>query len=656
MAPATEQSQTSILTRRHWVPVLIWTNLIVGVLLVGWAYGWAGSHSNGDQLHFALFWVGMLAFVAPLFLRLCAVGTSRNERLGLVVLLGLFSFWPKFLRNPLGPLYHDELFHWREAQDIYRTGRLFLPNPVVHIIQFFPGLGGLTVALRDFTGLSTFQVGSAILLVVHVAALIGVFVIAEELSGSARISAIAAFVYFLNPSYMYFDTQYGYESLAIVFFIWVVACTVKLQTAGGLPQKLAWFASALLLAFATIITHHVTSYIMCGLLLLMAFFVVIQAIRRREKVSNAALTAMLAMIAAGSTAAWLFLVSPDVISYLAPYLGGGVNELVGLLQSSAQSRRLFAKSIIPPYELYSALIAPLITGVAALYALRSFRKSWLRRPVALALSLFGVAYFASVPFVFTPSGAEGAQRSWAFTYLGLSVLIAPAVIWAYDARGRFLARPGGPPFVRRAAKQIKSHSTPRTLGAAFAVMACVVLVGNTAAHMDAEYRFPGPFLYGSDVRDLTPELLGMSSWFRYTEGTNQRVFTDRYSGLALGSLADEWTAAPSPKFPAWDLLFYRFLPPKHLLETLRYSHYKYMIIDNNMARFLPLRGIYFEPDEPLSFRRTRPVPWYALTKYQRIPWTIKVYGSPDFDIYRFDYSALNDIWAPPNPAVKARAR
>jgi hypothetical protein len=228
--------------------------------------------------------------------------------------------------------------------------------------------------------------------------------------------------------------------------------------------------------------------------------------------------------------------------------------------------------------------------------------------------------------MYTNIGVEGAVRTWAFSYLGLSVVLAPVIPWV-------LARRSWAP----------AQAARRAVVAAVTAAVSVVLVGNVTTHMDVEYRFPGPFVYGSDTRSLTPELLGTTRWFRRSHGIDQTVVTDRYSGLAFAAFGLDWWARPSPRFPTWDLFFKEDLPGRQLLQALRDSDFRYLVVDENMARFVPRVGAYFLPHggEPGADPVKRPVRAAALRKFERLPWTIKIYASDNLSIYRFDFAALD---------------
>ncbi|HKO25603.1 MAG TPA: DUF6541 family protein, partial [Chloroflexota bacterium] len=573
-------------------------------------------------------WIGVLLFTVPAALRLSQADVARAERLTIVAAVGLFDFLPRVLRSPRQPIFFDELAHWRQANVIYTTGRLFQPNPTVHMSQYFPGLHALIAALRDLSGLPTFPLGLVLLALLHVIALLGVFVIVERLEHSAHIAGLAAFIYSLNPSFMFFDSQYAYESLAIVLFIWVIAALLTVHDVGckGAHQA-AWFAVGLVLAGACIITHHLSTYVLAVVLLLIAVVTTVRTVRGHESAGTAVLTWTFALLVTAGSAVWLIFASGGVVDYLVQPVASSVAEIIRMLHHEQQSRTLFALSTTPQYEQVCAFLSPVLMAVGAAAGLCLLRRQRPRTSAALALILFGLGYFPSIPFMLTEYGNEGARRSWAFTYVGLAVLIAPVI----------------PHLLRRA---VLWHPAGRSAVGGAVVALCIVLVGNVSMSMNELYRFPGPYIYGSDTRSLDGELMQMVDWMRTTQGTGQNVVADRYSGLALAAFGIEWPAAVSWAFPLWQLYFSVHLPSAALLQQIQHSHYRYLVIDKRMARYLPRIGVYFERGEPQAITRTTPPPAAALDKYETLPWVIKIYQSENLEIYRFNFAALHVRPAP----------
>ena len=113
---------------------------------------------------FAWFYMGMFLLELPLVGLIARRATPQTMRTALLTFYGLVSYIPKLLRNPTAPAYHDEFAHWRATYEILSTGKLFQPNPLIHIIAQYPGLHAATAALVHATGLSIWQ--AAILLLI----------------------------------------------------------------------------------------------------------------------------------------------------------------------------------------------------------------------------------------------------------------------------------------------------------------------------------------------------------------------------------------------------------------------------------------------------------------------------------------------------------
>src|SRR5262249_49670119 len=151
------------------------------------------------------------------------------------------------------------------------------------------GLHGLTAMLSTLSGLTTFQLAIVLLVALHVVALIGVFALGEAITRSAQTASMAALVYSLNPGFLYFDAQYAYESLAIVFFIWAAVALLKLQAMPECGQRGGWLCVALLLGGACLVTHHASSYllvVMAGLMSAVGLTRLRHGIERAEQVRS----------------------------------------------------------------------------------------------------------------------------------------------------------------------------------------------------------------------------------------------------------------------------------------------------------------------------------------------------------------------------------
>ena len=587
-----------------------------------------------NEAEFIWFWLGMFLLELPLAALIARRVTSAPMRTALLTLYGLVSFAPKLLRNPGSPLYHDEFAHWRAVDEILITGKLFQRNPIISIISKFPGLHAATAALVHASGLTIWQAGVLLLILFHVTLVLGIAALAQSLGLNGRTASIIAILYGLNSSFLYFDTQYGYESMAITLVIWTLVSYVRAIRSWRRQHGVAWIALTVTLSAGTVVTHHLSTFTLVLVMTLIALAMSVPWLARAENWASTAIVAWsLTLTTASMAAAWFRFVAPTTWSYLSPFLGEGLSELMQVARGSGGARQLFGASLSPWWEQKSAYLIPVLAIILAAGGLLLIRAqiregrlpSGRRRALMIAFSLLGVVYFPSTIFILSPAGAEGARRSWAFTWIGLCILGGPAVVWMLD-------------WIQYRLRQWQAIS----LSCALMVMLAVALVGGTAAGLDASYRLPGPFLYGSDTRSITPELLAVSRWFSGRFGAGNNIVTDRYTGLIFGSFGLQNPAAASAGFPIYNLYLAKpgaTIKPAFLLFDLSLSDYTYLIVDQHMAYELPQLGLYFTTNDPASMLRpqgSKPVFFGRLEKFSALDWMVKVFQSDNYSIYRLN--------------------
>jgi len=601
--------------------------LMAGTWMLCWSFSVAATQTP-SQLEFTLFWLGELVGVLPIAVRLTLATVSRSERLALVTAAGLFAFIPMFLRDPTAPLFFDALIHWHQAQTIAQVGHPFVSNSLTPIIRSYPGLEELTASLRNLTGLSTFEVGTAFLWLLHIVSLVGVFVLVELITRSSRAAGLAALFYSVSPAFMFFDSQFSYESLAIVFAIWVLVCVAGMQTSIASPrQRRTWFVLASVVGASCIVTHHVTTYALIVALLAVSIATLLFRGQDVDAARRSRLTLTFTALFASGAAAWLVLVAPGTVGYLAPHIGPDIRDLLDVLSHKIAAPVYFTSDAEPKYEQIAAAATIGLLIALTVVALKSVKRFRTLSPVLIGLVAYGMLYFLSVPFMLSSQG-EAVIRSWGNTYMGLAALIALLALFVL------------PRFDGALLKRVGSI----VLTSAIFI---VVMVGNVHVQVNAAYRFPGPYIYGSDTRSLTPELLATADWLRSTAGPNQNIVADRDTGIAIGTYGDESVASASPRFPVWDLYFSTGLPPKRLIRELRTSAYHYLVVETEMYQSLPLIGYYFTPQETKYGSRTKPPPQAALAKFGKLPWLTEIFSTQHYRIYRMDFSQVNACPAKP---------
>ena len=575
-----------------------------GTTLIVTAYAQART-SIGSE-HFRTFWIGAsLILVATLVLGTRTWITTRGVKI-LLVCYGIVTFIPKFIMSIGGPVYYDEFGHLRHANDLLHNGNLFNVDPYLSIVRFFPGLSVVTVVLHDVTGLSMWHSGQVLVLAAHCSVLVTVFLIGRAAGLSQRSCVAAAVVYSLNPSFLYFDTQYSYESLALpLAFIAVLAC-IRTAQATSRVSATRWRRLGISAAVLCIVTHHLSSLFMgvvCMALLIglrkdSSRVDLVQRVARRD-------AWWVAIVAFFGSLAWIGLAAPETYAYVGPHVASGFTGLVRILLPPAHvvtgsgagapssTHTLFAGNYDPLYERLTAFMSPVLVLVPCIFAtvhLWNIRHGTLyshsrarsaaeaadlgpmqQRVVLVSIGLAGL-YFASLPIALTNGGGESAHRSWAYTYLGVAVVI-----------GYFFE------FV--VARRALRSRLRRLSGILLLVAAAVVLVGNVSAGESVLYRFPGPYVFGTDTRSTTPELHRVADWMNRNLAPGSLVVTDRFTGEIIE--ADTDLNVPSVRdYLAYGIYRQGDHPGPALREALRSGGFRYFVLDTRMEGGPPFSPLF----------------------------------------------------------------
>ncbi|MDR2988716.1 MAG: hypothetical protein LBV34_28160, partial [Nocardiopsaceae bacterium] len=242
----------------------------VGAALVIWAYRKAPTAGlQGLESYNPAFWAGMvLAYLA-----IAWRAVSGRHAVAWLGLLGLFTVLPKFWMSPDGPIYFDETAHFALLRNVISAGRLFQHTPLLPIGTFYPGLESAAAAIHWLTGLSPWDSALALIAVLHCLLPVQVYYIARALPVPPRWAAVAGLVYATNPGFIYFDTQFAYESAGILLMLTIVRLYVEglaAERSGGSTWRRSLSAVLLIavISLGLVVTHHLTS--LTGIALLLA--------------------------------------------------------------------------------------------------------------------------------------------------------------------------------------------------------------------------------------------------------------------------------------------------------------------------------------------------------------------------------------------------
>ncbi len=599
-----------------WLPTLSLVGAL-GVLLV--ARGYAAALTGGASAELQ-FWAGLLVMFVPVVARLCSVTAPRHERIGLVVVLGLEFFLVKVLYqasavNPVASLpivFNDEHAHWRTSFDIMRTGHLFRSNPLLMVAPLYPGLGNVTTAIANLTGLSITAASTLTLAATRPVLMLALYRVFEEIGGSSRVAGIAVALYVTNPNFLFFQSQFAYESLALP--LTMMTLLVLVRRARG--HRGAGSMLALVLGVgAVVITHHLTSYALAALLLLWMGIAFARGHGLRDRLNPWAT----ALVVTASSLAWLLIVANRTVGYLAPVLKNAVTELFSMIIGEATRRELFRPPAGTPPAAWERLAAFGSIGLIMLGLPFGLLRIWLRHRTDVLFLVFGagaLAYPGSLALRLTAKGGEVSQRASEFLFLPLGFVLALAIV----------------------AIHLPRSLTRWIVPSAFATVAAVLLLGSVVAGRPPWLRMPGPYLVGADPRSIDPQGVAAAEWTRTHLGPDNRMLADRVNRLLMGSYGVQY---PVTQYGGGVSTSDVVLSPDFgeiEQRTLYRAAIRYVVIDHRLSTALPMTGVYFEGTETGARSHVAPIDPVNLAKLDGRMGANRIFDTGDIEIY--DVEAL----------------
>src|SRR3984885_2269411 len=315
------------------VPVSVITLIVsIGVLVssIGYADGRAG---NGPQSGpgVALYWLGQALILVPIGCRVLSRRSLSNA--GIVTLIAVLTVAEYLLKvnyEPLGFAFNDEFLHWRGTTNMLQSGKLFELNYGLPIGTHYPGIEEVTSALVSATGFSVFEAGLVVAGVAHLLFILFLYLAFVVAIRSHRIAGIAVLIYFAAPSLTSFNSMFVYETLALAFLGMCIVAGLRSAIERSPQERRRWFIIAVLCILATVITHHVTSYMLTAFLILVAI-----ASRLTGSRNTAVRFGILATISAVSVILWIAFIAPSTIGYFSPTVEGLVQGLSALTKSGS---------------------------------------------------------------------------------------------------------------------------------------------------------------------------------------------------------------------------------------------------------------------------------------------------------------------------------
>jgi hypothetical protein len=601
--------------------------LTLQVVAVSMAWsGMSGPANLVSCLGFALTFASALwALIRPQM--------DRALRNTAVVCLGVTTTVQWRMIDPLLFKGYDEQLHMRTLSDIEASHSLFQPQPILPVSPRYPGLEALAAFFHQF-GLPLMFAATIVVLLARLALVLTLCAAVEHSTGSPRAGGLAVAVYAISPQFVFFNSQFAYQSLSLPLALAAVAFIARARWSENVKPL---FGGATLCLLAVALTHHLTSLLTATFLLMWALSESKGQARRRVFCG--------AVVAALATAIWAAI----QWSLLRDYFGPMIEDVNAQLTQGVQ-RTPFSESSAdpkPPWErvllVYYAVVVTMTVSwlivISTRPIIRRVRGASSSHPVGHSECkphrweprTLLVLLMASIPVLFAarvlPRCGEISDRASTFLYLPFSLLVVGGALqWFRYGRHAREPRPRPAKALQRSLGGTRGRSVVLTLATAAFLGGYLLGAGSAWA------RLPGGYLPGGDGRSMDAETLAAVRWAGDNLPAGSRIGADRLSSTLLASQARLWPVFTHDDTPEVAWLYQADDWGQRESDIARRKQLRYLFVDRRFAGATPLVGTYFDESPPLKLTRA------DLTKFNSVPGIQEIYRHGPMSIY--DLSGL----------------
>ncbi|MDA8034428.1 MAG: hypothetical protein M0T71_09705 [Actinomycetota bacterium] len=577
--------------------------------LVVQAVGDAIARSGHGALGLDLFFVGVACAFASAAWRLLGRPASRDERLGVALVLGLVLVVSSWMASPLLFDQYDELLHETTLWQLLDTRHLFGFNSVLPISPWYPGLELVTVTLRWVTGLPSAAVELLVVLACRALLVVALFRFGERVLGSARAAGVVVLVYALSPQFYAFNAAYSYQTIALAFGAAAVELTLSAADAAGTRRRRLLLGLAMAAVGGAVLSHHLTGWLTVGLLVVWAVAATLDARRDAAGAARAAAVRLVAAAGVLLAAAWTAVTAPRLIPYLSPVFSGAVSSLAGLLNHGGHRALFHSATGVATPRWQEALIVlsvlvtlALVAGGIVRFVRRRHAPARLERLVAVVVS---IGYLAVLASPLEGAASQVGQRGSTFVYLAIALLAATLVL----------------------------HALRRVPLPVLVALATATFLGSLVFGSGASWSYvPGPYVPASDQRAIDGPTIAAARWAASHLPVGARVAADRDSSItmaAVGHLSPVTEAAGEVNV---GLFYFARTFGNFERAMIRRFDIRYLVVDRRLASGPPYFGVYFEPGVPAPGARNR-LTAGELAKFAHVAGLQRIYSNGPIQIY-----------------------
>jgi hypothetical protein len=588
------------------------------------------DHSMAAQ---ALFLLGLMLEFVPCAYLLTRADTQRTTR----VLAGLIAGWAllaaSWLAQPgIFPRY-DELLHTTSLWRLLDERRFFLPNSLIPISPYYPGLEVLTAGVHWATGLSAGASQIAVVLVARTMLLVSLFLLVERISHSGRAAGVAIALYVANPEFYIFDAQYAYETLALALAVTSVYYAVRTADRPNLAVR--GLAPCVFLLALLAVTHHLTSWFT-----LLTFFACAIWLKLCGRSHSARVFGVLAAGDLVIVGGWTLFVGRRLTRYLGPITKQAARSFMDVALHRQGSRTFLSPAGSTPPGWERALVsgsaaAWLVLLVATILSSRG-RKLLRERRVLWLLCIGSATYPIVLALHLSPVSRQYGDRAAAFVFVIVASWVA---VWAASNRDLEHVRFRIPGLV------IDVERT-RYWVTGLVVLTFLMVGGVLFGAGSMSNLLPGRYLVEADQRSVDAQALLAARWAASHVPPETRIAADRDNAALLAAVGHlDPVTGTSGSVDVGPLYFANSIG-RSQIQLIESGKIRLVFVDRRLAGAVPASGYYFESvgaDDPYRNpnARARMLTVGELTKFGSWTGALPIYRHGPITIY--DISAARGL-------------
>ena len=558
----------------------------------------------------ALWFVSMVIPFAILLIVLM-VGRLGRLRVVTVAVLGVYPAVVFRMSSPLVLPGFDEHLHEQELLNLLRGSGLFAPNPILHVGPFYPGLELFTGVAIRLTGLPVMLGMNLVVLLCRLLLVLLIYYGALLVSPSRRGASLVVAFYAASPQFYAFNSQFAYQTLALTLGVGGLVLLRRAQFSDSVAGRRLFYVASLAL-IATVITHHVTGWLVLAFLIAWA----VMSPRGERK-----LLARAAVVMGTVVVIWTAALAAPLAGYLVPIFSSVLQTANAFLGGTSGHQVFGASGGTPPTPRWEDLVLAVYTLSCAVAAVvcawimisRAFHK---RDRLLGLLGALNLIFPITDAAYFNPSvGALGDRAS---TFLFFPLALSCSLIILRNPR------------VARRRTYTQKSFRPALLMALIGGTV-VIYLGGILLGSNSDYsRLPGPYLVSADSRSQDPETMAAVEWAAAHLPPGSTVVADRVPAALLAGQARLWPVSePQRGLDPSSLYFSDTWGPQDttIVKGLRID---YLYVDMRLAQSLPYLGYYIHDEETLEPTRLTVA---DLAKFGHVPGLTAVYHHGPVTIY-----------------------